>query len=197
MGNIVSQISVHQQHELLVKLEAAGLTGPLAQRVIESPENSLAKEIVNLVRGPLPFPSYSVTVDYSRSLEQLIENGNYYFSNKYINDRNFESTETGKTQVDIYLVKFDHHIGSKTAIKEMKAMGLRPATLKELLSLGIEYPKFQLRYPITALGSTWYHSSDGTLCVPNLTSSVFRRELYLTIWAGGWSSYWRFAAVRE
>ena len=59
--NIVSQISVHQEHELLAKLEAAGLTGPLAQKVIESRDNALAKEVVSLIRGPGPdFPNYSV-----------------------------------------------------------------------------------------------------------------------------------------
>ncbi|MFA5052519.1 MAG: hypothetical protein WC565_00440 [Parcubacteria group bacterium] len=39
-------ISVHVEHELLLKLEKAGLTNNLAQRVIESKNNELATKIV-------------------------------------------------------------------------------------------------------------------------------------------------------
>lgn len=39
MDTMVSRtLSVHQEHEFLLKLEAAGLTAPLAQRVIDAKE---------------------------------------------------------------------------------------------------------------------------------------------------------------
>jgi len=43
------KLSVHQEHELLLKLEAAGLDEAAAQRVIESRGNKLAKEMLGLV----------------------------------------------------------------------------------------------------------------------------------------------------
>lgn len=51
-NHIVSHntISYGQGHELLAKLEAAGLTPRLAQKMIESPNNQLAKEIVSFIR---------------------------------------------------------------------------------------------------------------------------------------------------
>jgi hypothetical protein len=54
MGNNtrVSQrtISVHQEHEMLIKLESAGLTGDLAQRIIDSPNNNLARKVVGFIQ---------------------------------------------------------------------------------------------------------------------------------------------------
>ncbi len=52
MGNMVSRpLSVHQEHELLGKMEVAGLDRELAQRIIDSKGNRLAAEVVELVRG--------------------------------------------------------------------------------------------------------------------------------------------------
>ncbi len=52
MGNIVSRtLSVHKEHEVLLKLEAAGLTDELAQRVIDSKGNDLAAKVVRLIQN--------------------------------------------------------------------------------------------------------------------------------------------------
>ena len=53
--NIVSQnkrtLSVHKEHELLLKLEAAGLDDKLAQKVIDSKGNELAAKMMRLIQG--------------------------------------------------------------------------------------------------------------------------------------------------
>jgi hypothetical protein len=41
---------VHKEHEFLLKLEKAGLTDELAQRVIDSESNALASKVVRLIR---------------------------------------------------------------------------------------------------------------------------------------------------
>ncbi len=51
MGNIVSQISRGQGHELLNKLESAGLTPELAQRIVDSKGNTAAKKMVESIKG--------------------------------------------------------------------------------------------------------------------------------------------------
>jgi len=56
MTTMVSQadertISVHQEHEVLKKLEAAGLTGDLAQKVVDSKDNDLGKKVVRLIQN--------------------------------------------------------------------------------------------------------------------------------------------------
>lgn len=197
MANIVSQISVHQQHELLVKLEAAGLTGELAQKVIESRGNALAKDVVGLIRGPQPdCPSYSITVDYSQTVEQLVRIGRYDWADDGINSPNFPSREKGQAQIDISLLNFDHSISSEDVIKAMGAQGLRPATLKELLALGTAFPDLQRQNPIVALGSTRRYPY-GYVYVPYLGRNDGYRRLDLRWFGGGWLPNWRFAAVRK
>mgnify|MGYP001601101566 FL=1 len=52
METIVSRtLSVHKEHEVLLKLEAAGLNDDLAQRVIDSKGNDLAAKVVRLINS--------------------------------------------------------------------------------------------------------------------------------------------------
>mgnify|MGYP001611196553 FL=1 len=44
-------LSVHKEHEVLLKLETAGLTDELAQRVIDSKGNDLAIKVVRLIQN--------------------------------------------------------------------------------------------------------------------------------------------------
>jgi len=44
-------LSVHKEHELLLKLETAGLSDELAQRVIDSKGNDLATKVVRLIQN--------------------------------------------------------------------------------------------------------------------------------------------------
>jgi len=198
MSTIVSRsLSVHQEHEFLAKLEAAGLTGQLAQKVIESRGNTLAKEIVALIRGPQPaFPSYVVLVDYDQTVERLIRDGRYDWANSDITSHNFPSSERGNAQIDIFLLNFETPISSEDAIREMNALGLRPATLKELLGLGATHPNLQRENPIVALGSRWRYPR-GSLNVPYLYRVGSYRHLSLIWFGGDWSPSWRFAAVRK
>lgn len=55
MDNMVSPIdkrtiSVHNEHEFLLKMEKAGLTNEFAQRVIDSKDNDLATKVVRLIQ---------------------------------------------------------------------------------------------------------------------------------------------------
>jgi hypothetical protein len=52
MNTIVSRtLSVHKEHEVLLKLEAAGLCDELAQKVVDSKDNDLAKKVVRLIQN--------------------------------------------------------------------------------------------------------------------------------------------------
>jgi hypothetical protein len=59
MKAVVSPIPRAQSHELLNKLEAAGLISTLAQRVIDSKDNELAKKVVRLIANGSFGPSAS------------------------------------------------------------------------------------------------------------------------------------------
>ncbi|MDR3571592.1 MAG: hypothetical protein P4L81_05380 [Candidatus Pacebacteria bacterium] len=52
MDTIVSRtLSVHKEHEVLLKLEAAGLCDELAQKVIDSKDNALAQKVIRLIEN--------------------------------------------------------------------------------------------------------------------------------------------------
>ncbi|MEK7624596.1 MAG: hypothetical protein AAB404_02680 [Patescibacteria group bacterium] len=52
MKSIVSRtLSVHKEHEVLLKLEAAGLNDKLAQKIIDSKGNELATKVVRLIQN--------------------------------------------------------------------------------------------------------------------------------------------------
>ena len=139
--------------------------------------------------------TYTITVNYDKSVEDLIKLGKYDWKNNDINSTNFPSTQTGKEKVEVELLGFDEPISSEKAIKYMESIGLRPLNLTELLHLGIKYPDLQRKYLIIALGSTWRHP-HGSLGVPCLRRFDLDRYLYLLRFGGDWYPGWRFAAVR-
>lgn len=145
------------------------------------------------LRGQEPaFPSYSVTVNYGQTIEQLVEAGQYDWVNGVINSRNFLSREKGEVQIDIHLLNFDR-TSSEDIISAMDRQGFRPASLEELLALGAAYPDLQRENPIVALGST-YPIDQG---VPCLSRNDGYRRLSLIWFEGDWGPSWRFAAVRK
>lgn len=73
MENVVSRtLSVHQEHEVLLKLETAGLTDELAQRVIDSKGNDLAMKVVRLISNG----GFEATTSQKRAREIM---GRNYF----------------------------------------------------------------------------------------------------------------------
>ena len=70
-ATIVSRtLSVHKEHEVLLKLEAAGLTDELAQRVIDSKGNNLAAKVVRFISNG----GFEATTSQRRSREIMGRN---------------------------------------------------------------------------------------------------------------------------
>lgn len=136
-----------------------------------------------------------VTVDYSRTLEAMIAAGNYNYANESIIPRNFPLTGEGQVELDLCLVHFNRDITSEEAIKELEKMGMRPATLPELLALGEKYPEEQRQHPIIALGNVW-RLPDGSRRVPSLDRWRDERWLILGWFGRRWLACCRFLAVR-
>jgi hypothetical protein len=64
------KLSIHQEHEVLGKLEDAGLDSDLAQQIIESPGNKFAKKVVDYIqRG-----GYDPSTSQKRAKEIMGEN---------------------------------------------------------------------------------------------------------------------------
>ena len=139
---------------------------------------------------------FTFTVDYSRSLAEMIAAGRYDWTNSDINAANFPIKGEGSVETEGELFHFNRNIGFDEAIREMDKDGYRPATIEELLAFGAKHPELQRQFPIIALGSVWQRS-HGLRNVADLGRSDAERDLYLRWIDGGWYDPCRFLAVRK
>jgi len=184
-------LGVGLAHELEIMFRGFGATRenfwvPLSKN------KELAQRVFYFVNAR---PVYSITVDYNRSLAEMIEAGNYDWFNDDINRENFPVSGESKHQVPVTLFHFDRYIKSDDAIAEMKKEGYRPAKIEELLALGSAQPDLQREFPIIALGSAW-RNLDGPRDVPALWSNTGGRSLHLHWFEYEWARLARFLAVR-
>lgn len=98
--------------------------------------------------------SFTLIVDYTKTLEKMIAAGKYDLKNKDFNAKHFSITKA-ETEVTCKLFHFNYCISSTDAIIEMDKVGYRPANQAELLSLGAKHPELQREFPIEALGYVW------------------------------------------
>ncbi len=85
---------------------------------------------------------------------------------------------------------------SEQVLVEMNRLGLRPADLRELLSLGVQQPKLlQEKHLIVALGDVFQINGDRLVAYLSRSDSV--RDLNLDWFDDEWSGICRFAAVRK
>lgn len=109
----------------------------------------------------------SVTVDYTRSVQELIVAGKFRKVAKEITAENFPipSDMIGKkVEITGKLVRFNVgisavDISSEEALSVMDKAGYRPANFMELLTL-LASSEWQGQVPIVALGSVWGLSDD-------------------------------------
>ena len=138
--------------------------------------------------------TYTVTVDYGKTLESMVENGKYdYFNEKIIEI--FLVNGDGTVEVDLELVHLNKQASTNEVKDYLEANGLRPATLEEILAFGAKYPEIQREFPIIALGpSNVYRNA-----VPFLGSDRFQaRFLILDSYdLSPWTEICRFLAVRK
>jgi hypothetical protein len=106
------------------------------------------QEWAALLNGP-----YTVQVDYSQSVENLLKAGQYNWSYYQVTSSNFPSTENGQGTISAVLVPYSPG-ASLEYLLNGPAAGMRPATLKELLAFGQAYPDVQRKLPVIALGSS-------------------------------------------
>ena len=139
---------------------------------------------------------FTVTVDYSKTIEDMVKSGRYDWFNDNITSKNFPTKRAGKTEIIVELVHFNRNIGTDEALKKLDRMGYRPVELHELLAFGEKYPEIQREFPIVALGSVW-RDSCGYRALPWLGGRGSRRHLDLSWRAHDWSELCRFAAVRK
>jgi hypothetical protein len=154
------------------------------------------KVVVKVIALP-PF-TQKLTVNYDRSIEDLVAAGDYDSTNRDVTDNNFPSSESSEKEVEFGMFHYGECISSEKAIANMEEAGFRPATMKELLSYGEKNPEEQREYLIIALGSHGSHAllkgdpSVGCLFI----GSTNGRRVSLRYFEDGFGVSPRFLGVR-
>lgn len=98
-----------------------------------------------------------ITIDYSQSIDVLVSTGHYDIVNDGVSENGFtksiqDQRDTVITRKAI-LLNLNRVLSSEDVVTEMTMRGLRPATVRELLTFGHTYPKLQRKIDVVALGS--------------------------------------------
>jgi hypothetical protein len=182
---------------------------PAVQQRGEALEQTLASALQTFIRNqqvavkaPTADPAmntYSVVVDYSRTLQEMVKAGEYYWVNDDITEKNFPRSEkVGEEQVVIKLMEFYPSMTSDEVINRMKpykmdAYVLRPATIEECLAFWKQYPEIKRKHPIVALGSVTAVGDDRRVLY--IGGDCDKYSLNLHRWDDGWYGDFRFAVV--
>ncbi len=125
MKTVVSRtLSVHQEHEFLRKLETAGLTRSLAQRVIESPSNELATKVVKFIQNG----GFESPISQRRAREIMGEN--MFGVEEAI--RHFKVNLTSQQILALAEVPFSEYVLQKTKDTHV-LVAILPLSIREIL----------------------------------------------------------------
>lgn len=186
------KISKTDLRKLTTAMENKKLSVDQAIELIEN-SNVQSEKVVDTAN------EIKLTIDYTKTVGQVITDGNYDYKNSNITSENFPISPEmvgKKVEVSAKLFHFNRDISSDDAISEMDQAGYRPATLMELLVLGFLFPELQRQFPIIALGSIWLNAHLNR-SVPYLDVDGSERKLNLYWFGGVWNARCRFLGVRK
>ena len=95
---------------------------------------------------------YKITVDYSKTLKRMIDEGKYDYVSSDI-PKHFTVQGEGRKEYTAKLHKISKYMSTKEVIEDMQKEGLRPAKVEELLAFGAQYPDEQRDKFFVGLGS--------------------------------------------
>ncbi|EKE20895.1 MAG: hypothetical protein ACD_7C00442G0003, partial [uncultured bacterium] len=94
--------------------------------------------------------TFNITVDYSKSREQMVADGQYGGGDENAYVRSYSIEGSGTISCEACYLYFDCDISLEDAIREIKQAGWSPAKIEHLLSFGATYPEEQRRFEIVA-----------------------------------------------
>lgn len=151
-----------------------------------------------LVIRLLSAATYTVSVDYSYTIADMIKAGKYDRIDRRIKKHFSIRRQAVRSNINTVLVHLDKKSTTNEVRQHLDKLGLRSARIEELLAFGEKYPDIQRQFPVIALGSVWV-GSDGRRRVPALDSWDSERDLDLGLDDpdGGWGGFCRFLAVSK
>lgn len=185
---IIMKIKTSELQELFKLMEEKNFSITEVISFIQGKNKITKVELKPLVK------EFDLVVDYSRTVREMVNAGNYDWINSDITEKNFPlPTELSgkKISMSSKLFHFNKDISSEDAIFEIKKAGYYPATLAELLALGENHPELQREFPIVGLGSVLYNVIDFKP-VPVICSNDNERKLSLPWLDREWSDDYLF-----
>ncbi len=143
--------------------------------------------------------TFPLEVDFDMPVSELIMLGRYDWCGPNVIHYLPREQRRGKANVVVELMRFSYKIENNKVLCCMDKMGFRPATIHELLFLGIKFPQLQYDFPIIALGSIW-EGPNRALFGQILDSggkSGKKRTLDSVYIGKKWHEMCRFAVVRK
>lgn len=150
------------------QLKAAAIAA--AQTLVPQPEP------VSIDAG-LVVARLELSVDHTKTVEELVTAGNYTYANTNITAANFPHQREGIEAVTLNLVKFDK-VGTTADRERILAAHGDPSDMDDMLCVGVQYPDQQRKYPIVFLGASWVYPS-GDRCVGCLYGDAESRSCFL------------------
>jgi len=139
---------------------------------------------------------FEIVVNYAYSIEEIAVKDSHHFSSFHINSKNFPKVESkaGEELVLVKIIQFKNPIKTDDLMVILKNNNFRPANIFELLAFSKKYQKYQLMFPIVALGSSFVNEKGSSL-VPSISSNITKRSVY-TVWSDEiWSTNFRFLVI--
>jgi hypothetical protein len=136
-----------------------------------------------------------ITVNYDKSLKDMIAAGMYDWVNSDITANRFPLERGGTTNFCPKLFDFGPHISSEDAIEAMSKDKFRPGGHAHGLAYGATFPDEQQRSRIACLGSSALML--GHRHVLYLDGDATERRVNLHDWHRGWTGRWCLLGVRE
>ena len=192
--DIVRTLSVGQAVEIQDACRRQEVT--LAELKMLTSGGNLRRSI-DFLNGTLPTEakasdSFTITVNYSQSLAEMIKAGKYDWTNSDITEKHFPVKGGGVVERMLTIHHYNRAMESKEVIAALEAIGKEPVPVEDLLAFGAKYPEEQQKYPIIALGSV--ARVRGSRDVPYLGRRDSERVLGLRWFGGRWSEDCRFLA---
>lgn len=203
MRGLDSSITFAMVSQLLARLGQAGLTAQQIRRLIQ--DEAAAQQWVEAFPRDLPLlrmvKSPIITIDYSLSLEQMIDAGKYHRVSEGISNHTFPRRESDRRvdRIELELLQvtdLERRLQTSDILAQMDRLSLRPAVIEEVLALGAYRAETAwITSKVVAFGSTC-----GTdVLVPVISFNAGQQELSLQAKEPieGWDMTTFFVVVRK
>lgn len=143
--------------------------------------------------------TFAVSVNYDRTVEDLVIAGKYTEWDPDLTDKNFPPKRSGAADLEIILVKFERDMKFRSVVRQLDKQGFRPAELLELLAFGEKYPLACNDYRVVALGFRFrsFLLCYVVPCIDNTIRAFLGRRLDARWWGRKSDSSDLFVVIRK